>query len=334
VLHLLIDTSTWLDLARRRDGQKWISTMRTLVLQGELDLLVPDLVVEEFERNRAKVESGMTTSVAQRFRSLRQDIDEYGGTEYEKALEFMGELSHEVPLIGAMTTRNFTDVLELMKDGRKLQPSEIEYARIVQRGLEKRAPFHSGSNSVADALIIELYATSLGAVDPREKPHAFVTTNSKDFSLVAGDKREPHLDLADLFANEGSSYGLGVEGLEGILRDHFGQELDELLGDSDFQEEPRRLAEIASAELELFERVWYHRSVQRDLQREARHEDVDAEMERQLQVMIKRVRARVAATYTEEGQLGPYTDFELGMLNGKLSALRWVLGSEWDFLDT
>jgi hypothetical protein len=43
---------------------------------------------------------------------------------------------------------------------------------------------------------------------------------------------------------------------------------------------------------------------------------------------------RVEATYTEAGQLGPYTDFELGMLNGKLSALRWVLGSEWDFLNT
>ncbi len=33
-------------------------------------------------------------------------------------------------------------------------------------------------------------------------------------------------------------------------------------------------------------------------------------------------------------ELGPYTDFELGMLNGKLSTLRWVLGSERDFLDT
>jgi hypothetical protein len=48
-------------------------------------------------------------------------------------------------------------------------------------------------------------------------------------------------------------------------------------------------------------------------------------------------KAKAAAKRTEEQyglpELGPWTDFEWGMLNGKLSALRWVLGSEWDFLD-
>jgi hypothetical protein len=32
--------------------------------------------------------------------------------------------------------------------------------------------------------------------------------------------------------------------------------------------------------------------------------------------------------------LGPYSDFEWGMLNGKLSAIRWVFGDGWDQLDT
>lgn len=330
MLHLLVDTSTWLDLSKRRDGQRWIVALRVLAHQGHVELLVPQLVVDEFERNRDRIEASMTASVAQRFKLIKQDLDEYGGTDYEHALKVIEGLAHQVPLIGAMTTRNFDEVLESLRKGRVIEPTDKERRRVVQRGLDKRAPFHRSRNSVADALLVELYATAIDDADLGAEPHGFVTTNSDDFSLPQGDKRLPHPDLTEMFGQDGSSFGLGVDGLNGIILDHFGEEIEELFEESYFEEEPRRLDGIAAAEQELFDRIWYHRS----LQHEYRLLDQGDEEAERLLAIAGPGRRRVEATYTEPGQLGPYTDFELGMLNGKLSALRWVLGSEWDFLDT
>jgi hypothetical protein len=55
VLHLLVDTSTWLDLAKRRDGQRLIVPIRILMYQERLDILVPQVVIDEFGRNRPRV---------------------------------------------------------------------------------------------------------------------------------------------------------------------------------------------------------------------------------------------------------------------------------------
>ena len=328
MLHLLVDTSTWLDLSKRRDGRRWILALQELVRQGDVELMVPQIVIDEYERNRERIETSMTSSVAQRFKAIKQDLDDYGADA--DAAKVVDDLARHTPLIGAMTTRNFDDVLALLKGGRRLEPTEAEQLKVVARGLAKQAPFHRSRNSVADALLVELYSTAARGAS-NDDPYAFVTTNSEDFSSPTGDKREPHPDLAELFAGTHSSYWLRVDGLNDVLLASFGDEIRELFAESEFDEEPRRLGDILAAEQEMFDRVWYHRSLQSEYRLKT---DGDKKQLAYLRKVAGPARARVESTYTEAGQLGPYSDFELGMLNGKLSALRWVLGSEWDFLDT
>lgn len=331
MLHLLIDTSTWLDLSQRRDGQRWIVAIRMLAGQGRIKLLVPFVVLEEFDRNRPRVEASMTASIATRFKLIRQDLATYGGDQDAHAVEVIDDLARHLPLVGAMTTRNFAEIRELLSEGQTLSATDEEKARVVERGLSKSAPLHRGKNSVADALLIELYGRAVASADLRCDPHVFVTSNSDDFSQINGDKRKPHSDLLSFFDGAGSQYALGVDGLDKTLHAYFEAELEELFMETDFHEEPRRLDEIVLAEQALFDRIWYHRSLQRDYRLEDQGLNEELAEHRSIATLG---RDRVESTYTAPGELGPYSDFELGMLNGKLSAIRWVLGSEWDFLDT
>ena len=102
--------------------------------------------------------------------------------------------------------------------------------------------------------------------DLTAQPYGFVTSNSEDFALTGGDRRRPHEDLARHFAAEGSNYWLGVDGLDAALRGEFGDAYDELLQEFDFREDPRRLDEILEAESEMFDRIWYVRSLSDDIE--------------------------------------------------------------------
>ena len=263
MLHLLVDTSTWLDLAKRRDGQQWIVALRVLLHQAQVELIVPSVVIDEFETNRDRVETSMTSSVAQRFKLIQQDLRDYGNEANAEAMKTIADLARDLPLIGAITTRNFDEILDLLRAGRRVEPSDEDRRAVIDRGLAKQAPFRKSRNSVADALLIEMYATSIRQTDLEEDPYAFVTTNSADFFVPNGHSREPHPDLSAAFEPDGSSYGLGVDGLNAILLAHFGEEIEELFEETDFEEAPQHLGAILDAEKEMFDRIWYHRSLQK-----------------------------------------------------------------------
>lgn len=95
-------------------------------------------------------------------------------------------------------------------------------------------------------------------------------------------------------------------------------------------EEPiRSLQAILKAEEEFFDKIWYDRHMQLMERYKADKTTFDPQVLKGAFAAAERKRKQYGAK-----NLGPWSTFEWGMLNGKLSALRWVLGSEWDFLDT
>lgn len=92
----------------------------------------------------------------------------------------------------------------------------------------------------------------------------------------------------------------------------------------------RTEGEILAAEQEMFNRVWYERNrVIQDRIARGEHEPFRPDIAAGMRKAVQEVEALIG-----KDNLGPYDDFEYGMINGKLSALRWVLGDEWDMLDT
>jgi hypothetical protein len=88
---------------------------------------------------------------------------------------------------------------------------------------------------------------------------------------------------------------------------------------------------ILEAEREFFDVIWYDRKL---VLLQNIEEGTEANTPEIHKAMLAAM-CRVEKKYGKRKLRNYYhNDFEWGMLNGKFSALRWVMGSDWDFLDT
>lgn len=90
----------------------------------------------------------------------------------------------------------------------------------------------------------------------------------------------------------------------------------------------RRVADILAAEAELTDRLWYGRKPGHD---QPLPEDLSPELVKGMRTAQRQMEEQYGV---EELMKDVETDWAWGLLSGKVSAIRWVLGYEWDMLDS
>jgi len=92
----------------------------------------------------------------------------------------------------------------------------------------------------------------------------------------------------------------------------------------------RTRKEISKAEKEFLDKVWFFRhQISKQNAKNGKVSD-----DPQICAAAEATAKRIANAYGAVAEWYPQTSYELGFLNGTLSALRWVRGWHWGFLDS
>lgn len=344
MFNVLVDTCVWFDLAKDNRQTPVIGVVQEMVKRKQVSLIVPRLVLDEFRRNRARIVAESTKSLSSHFRLVKDAVGKIGGDKRRTrvVLSHLDDVNQKLPIVGGTVTNVLDQIEELLTAATLIDSSDAVKLRAAQRGVEKRAPFHRDRNSMADAVLIEIYGECVRAKDTAGQRFAFVTHNKNDFSVLNGNQKLPHPDIASYFSRVKSLYFIN---LVELLRRVDPSLVNDVMFELSWSQEPRGLSEILKAEDLLFHQVWYNRHWgPRIGVQEGRIKVVEKEtypkppgapetIQRDVWKGALEAARRVEREYGKKN-LGPWDDFEWGMINGKLSALRWVLGDEWDMLDT
>jgi hypothetical protein len=340
---ILVDTCIWLDLAKDYHQQSILAALEELILQGEIELILPRTIIDEFARNKARIIQENNRSLSSTLKRVKEVVGIYGDPrQIGLVLSHLNDIDHRLPTLGEAAMDTVSRIEKLFAKTPIIEISDAVKIRAAQRAIDKRAPFHRQRNGIDDAILIEVYTDVVRAKTINRTRFAFISHNTKDFSHPNGSKQLPHPDIADCFSRVRSLYFITLgEALRRIQPKQF----KDLMIELKWNEEPRRLTEIVEAIDEFFTKVWYNRhqilrenieaGVIKIVEKETFpiKDHTTRPIQRDVLEGALKAAAKVEKKYGLEN-LGPWDDFEWGMLNGKLSALRWVLGDEWDMLDT
>src|SRR3954452_3427765 len=134
MLRLLVDTCVWLDLAKDYREQPVISALKDLIEAREIDLIVPQVVVDEFKRSKARVVADAQRSLQTHFRLVREAVNRFGDSAKKAdTLKALNEVDHKIVTGGESVTGSIDRIEKLLTAKAALPTTDAIKQRVTER---------------------------------------------------------------------------------------------------------------------------------------------------------------------------------------------------------
>ena len=155
---ILADTCVWENLAKDPQQRPLLNVIFELECSGDLGLIVPRIVLEEFERRKERISKENTQSVSSLLKRIKAIVGKHGdGDGKAIALQQLNLVDSKLPRLGDAVETAVANIETLLQRGEIVETTDPIMLRAARRALEKKAPFIREKN-MADAIIIEAFA--------------------------------------------------------------------------------------------------------------------------------------------------------------------------------
>lgn len=101
VLKIVVDTCVWLDLAKDHQNQPVLGALEDLIKDREIELLIPRVVLEEFERSKDRVIEETRRSFQSHFKVVREAVNQFAEDQHKvETLSALNDVDRKIGIKG------------------------------------------------------------------------------------------------------------------------------------------------------------------------------------------------------------------------------------------
>lgn len=102
------------DLAKDYQQQAILSSLEDLIKQNEISLILPHTVVEEFDRNKARLIEEISRSLSSTFKRVKEAVEKFADPRQKtKMLSQLNQTDHRIPILGDMANGTINRIEKL-----------------------------------------------------------------------------------------------------------------------------------------------------------------------------------------------------------------------------